>query len=1123
MRRKLFCALLIMFILLTMPQVNALESINEAIQNGVTNIFLDQDITENVVIPEGKKITINLNDKKISSLSGVTITNNGELTIIGNGEVVGSTSYALLNHGTTLTIKGGKYYFSDPENILVCNTSNGAYKSGPSLLSNGWYTASDNTKADTENPYSEMIIENGEFIGGLNTIKNDEYGKLTISGGTITNNDCTNSQDISNAVAILNGGKSMIINENPTINGVVTNQITGVDKERDLIITGGHIKQMGYNGINSSIIFDNIDIENVTFDNTFNISQNVNDLTLKNITAKQMTIGGKLMENGSFIMEKLTTPSMTYAINVNHDFENLDMNTLKVNSGSTTTINIKNSKINDVTIGQSTTCMIDNLEGNIINASSGTNVTLKNSKVTSAVASNAGKLTIIESSTDGLFAYGKNSLLTVTSGTHKDVYAGYNQSKKEVAGICNIIVDGGTFSGNVSASAKTNTTKSILTINDGDFTGNAFDSETYSGTIVVNGGTFLKDENLEVIKYIDTDHQSVQISDDKVSVALQEKIHDIKFIYINPDGEKFNEETKEYIEGMEYDFTNPVITVPEGWYLSETTSNAKGTLGSEDITIEIRYSNQYTLSFVTNSEEELAAITKTYGETVKLPDITREGYKFDGWYLDSELTNKVLEVVLKEDMKVYAKWLKHASLVIKYLDDDNNQLDIVTIDGCVDDAIEIPQKSFDNYYLVSDEISSYTLKDENNEVIIKYSNKYVLTYITNTSESIEPEKESYGKKIILKEITREGYKFDGWYLDNELTNKVSEVEIKEDTKVYAKWLKLYTITVEYVDENSNELANSDTYKFVEKESYKIEDISLTGYELKNKSANSEGTSLDSDITVIFTYKKIVEDSKESNNDQEKKTNSNTTTTVKTDTVINTQTTTNEVTEIIEDDKNINNIPEVIVKSDANSDSKEVSTEVKEMIENILAGSNDYGLSSTTKNKIIEAVNKNQSFEIQIAKKEVTEDEVREDALRVKNNLEDNIIAGYYDVTIILKTNNEYLDNITNLSHNIKLILPVPSNLPSVMEGYQREYIVYRVHNNIASKVNANINEQGMLEVDTKEFSTYAIAYHDIKIQDIPSNINSNQTNNKVLIICGITLAILIALITFVSMKRKRDY
>ena len=210
--------------------------------------------------------------------------------------------------------------------------------------------------------------------------------------------------------------------------------------------------------------------------------------------------------------------------------------------------------------------------------------------------------------------------------------------------------------------------------------------------------------------------------------------------------------------------------------------------------------------------------------------------------------------------------------------------------------------------------------------------------------------------------------------------------------------------------------------------------------------------------------------------------------------------------------------------DKNEDTKQDNTQTDETIaaNNFKIGINDYGLSSNIMDKIIETVNKNQSFEIEIIKKEVTEDEVMEDASRIKNNLEDNIIAGYYDVTIDLKTNNEHLDNITNLSHNIKLILPVPSNLPSIMEGYQREYVVYRVHDNVVSKVNANLNDQGMLEVNTKEFSTYAIAYHDVLIQDVSSGINSNSTNNKVLIICGITLVILIAVITFISIKRKNN-
>ena len=61
-----------------------------------------------------------------------------------------------------------------------------------------------------------MVIHGGTFTGGLNTIKNDDYGKLTINGGTFTNvaqaavlnwNETTinNGTFVSDQAVILNG------------------------------------------------------------------------------------------------------------------------------------------------------------------------------------------------------------------------------------------------------------------------------------------------------------------------------------------------------------------------------------------------------------------------------------------------------------------------------------------------------------------------------------------------------------------------------------------------------------------------------------------------------------------------------------------------------------------------------------------------------------------------------------------------------------------------------------------------------------------------------------------------------------------------------------------------------
>ena len=81
-----------------------------------------------------------------------------------------------------------------------------------SLIENGWYNGNQNT---TKEP-SNMVIHGGTFTGGLNTIKNDDYGKLTINGGTFTNvaqaavlnwNETTinNGTFVSDQAVILNG------------------------------------------------------------------------------------------------------------------------------------------------------------------------------------------------------------------------------------------------------------------------------------------------------------------------------------------------------------------------------------------------------------------------------------------------------------------------------------------------------------------------------------------------------------------------------------------------------------------------------------------------------------------------------------------------------------------------------------------------------------------------------------------------------------------------------------------------------------------------------------------------------------------------------------------------------
>ena len=83
--------------------------------------------------------------------------------------------------------------------------------------------------------------------------------------------------------------------------------------------------------------------------------------------------------------------------------------------------------------------------------------------------------------------------------------------------------------------------------------------------------------------------------------------------------------------------------------------------------------------------------------------------------------------------------------------------------------------------------------------------KININYVTNSDIEKESDIISVGEKFIPKEISREGYEFAGWYLDNDLTTPYNSNEyINYDTiTLYAKWNKLGTSEQETKEEKNN--------------------------------------------------------------------------------------------------------------------------------------------------------------------------------------------------------------------------------------------------------------------------------------------------------------------------------
>ena len=176
-------------------------------------VTLLKDVTEDVTIPAGKTITLDLNSKTLTNVKDHTILNNGNLTITGTGKVdnISHAKGALYNKGTVV-VNGGTFDRSKEngknkgesgqnswytiKNVGTMTINDGAIVQTAgnnaslgkfsSLVSNGYFNAGDYTNnKGLDQPI--LTIDGGTFRSGLNTIKNDDRAKLTINGGTFSN------------------------------------------------------------------------------------------------------------------------------------------------------------------------------------------------------------------------------------------------------------------------------------------------------------------------------------------------------------------------------------------------------------------------------------------------------------------------------------------------------------------------------------------------------------------------------------------------------------------------------------------------------------------------------------------------------------------------------------------------------------------------------------------------------------------------------------------------------------------------------------------------------------------------------------------------------------------------
>ena len=207
-------------------------------------VKLVANTAEDIKIPADKDITLDLGNSTLTNQNGDTITValGATLTVTGNGESADEDGSAgtvdnitngkadIVNNGTVI-LNGGTYLRSEETgensetsggnsyyNILnhgemTINNDTWVMQEGKfsSLIVNGYYDyaggsdSRQNYVVGTNQAAPKLTINNGVFMGGVNTIKNDDGGELIINGGGFGNYEgCV---VMNNNTATINGGR----------------------------------------------------------------------------------------------------------------------------------------------------------------------------------------------------------------------------------------------------------------------------------------------------------------------------------------------------------------------------------------------------------------------------------------------------------------------------------------------------------------------------------------------------------------------------------------------------------------------------------------------------------------------------------------------------------------------------------------------------------------------------------------------------------------------------------------------------------------------------------------------------------------------------------------------------
>lgn len=356
---------------------------------------------------------------------------------------------------------------------------------------------------------------------------------------------------------------------------------------------------------------------------------------------------------------------------------------------------------------------------------------------------------------------------------------------------------------------------------------------------------------------------------------------------------ELEEESKEEINGEDLkalDYVREPIKV-DGNHTKVITAEKKEKKEVEKSN-DLKVSAHYTLSFDTNGGEELEKQVLSNNEVTTTVIPVRESWVFDGWFIDSDLTEPfIFGGTLKADTTIYAKWVKY----IKFVDEsdciktitvgDGEYIPLPTDDELIDMALE---DFIVSWYYIKDATNIFItnntklsdLGDSGDTVILhlqKTEAFYLSFYLDEFSDFLYREKVVNDQVISFDDVNKSilesnpGIDLEnmGWYYYDGEGNKCNFSKGKRITQDVTKLYLSDTYKIIYTledEEKENGLVQIDEQNVVrqskidnvldplEKENKEFEGWFIIDNDILTDSKLEDGMVINRDMTVVGKWK-----------------------------------------------------------------------------------------------------------------------------------------------------------------------------------------------------------------------------------------------------------------------------